>query len=119
MTSARDKAVEALARIIVGEHDWPLLNDAEAEYAEQRAAKAFDANHPALVWEIRNDSGEEWWSTRDYLVEPDGNKFLLVDRQNNFTPHPTLAAAQAAAEDHYIAQHLAGTKLWEQMEGMG
>jgi dienelactone hydrolase len=115
----RDRAIEALARIIVGEHDWPLLNDAEAEYAEQRAAEAFDAMVPGLVWEEVEPTFYCTAVGAKYHVyrEPSGWT-MDGDNMNKQRGFADPASAQAAAEAHHIAQRLAGTALWKAMEEM-
>jgi hypothetical protein len=110
----RDRAIEALLRA--------YLTPADREVA----ASIFDANHPRLVWVSDDPSGMGgMWGNGNlinYQVRPVAGgswKWCAVTSGRWYIDASTLAAAQAAAEAHYITQRLQGTALWKAMEDMG
>lgn len=79
------------------------------------ATAAFDAMTPPLEWELASD---DVWNANGYTItfEFDYELWEHFDTSDSISSWPTPAAAQAAAEDHYLRQRYRGTKLMEGME---
>ena len=109
----RDKVIEALAKHISDADGHYFGDGATIEYTTMATA-ALAAIAPRLKW-WKNSLVDEWNADGFQVVDLGGIVLRIYENGDldRVEIHPTLEAAQAAAQDHALREWLKTTPLWK------